>query len=286
MSDRLFDYDAAVSLDVRTVGTRTHDDWIGTELTYCPLPDRRRAAYVVQPTGESPHAGLLYVHWYEPAAPTSNRTEFFSEAQTMAQRGAVSLLIEAPWSDREWFLKRTQADDYRASIDTVIELRRAMDLLLVQPGVDAKRVGYVGHDFGAMYGVIMGSVDPRPCCYVLMAGTPRLSDWFLYYPQLAGAAREAYVESMRDLDPIRRIASLAPAPLLFQFGEEDRHVPVARAEAFFQAAGQPRQLTWYDAGHELGERATSDRVAWVSERLDLCRPPGTNPDDEDKPVAR
>ncbi len=191
----------------------------------------------------------------------------------MAQRGVASLLIETMWSDREWFIKRTQDDDHDDAIRQVIELRQAMDLLLAQPDVDPSRFAYVGHDFGAMYGAVMGSVDPRPTCYVLMAGTPRFPDWFLYYPNLTGEAREAYIESMVELDPIKHVAKLSPAPLLFQFGDDDFHVPEERALAFYEAAGDPKQIECYSAGHGLNEEATRDRIAWLSERLSVAHTP-------------
>jgi len=77
MAKGLFDYDRTATLDVRPVGSREHEGWIGSELTYATPFDRRRAAYVVRPTGEGPFPVILYVHWYEPAAPDSNRTQFY-----------------------------------------------------------------------------------------------------------------------------------------------------------------------------------------------------------------
>lgn len=269
MTETLFDYDRSASLDVRSVGTREHDGWIGSELTYATPFDRRRAAHLIRPTGDGPFPAILYVHWFEPAAADSNRTQFYEEAQAMVKRGAASLLIETIWSDREWFLKRTQAEDHRTSVEQVIELRRATDLLLAQPGVDPDRLAYVGHDFGAMYGVVMGSADPRPSCYVLMAGTPRFHEWFLYYPPLEGDEKDAFIHQMTELDPIGRVAQLAPASLLFQFGRDDAHVPIERAEAFFGAAPEPKELRWYDAEHGLNEEATADRMEWVAGQLGL-----------------
>jgi dienelactone hydrolase len=187
----------------------------------------------------------------------------------MAQRGAASLLIETLWSDRDWFIKRTQDDDYGDSIRQVIELRRAMDLLTAQPDIDPDRFAYVGHDFGAMYGVVMGSVDPRPTCYSLMAGTPRFPDWYLYYPRLAGEKREAYIESMVELDPISHVANLSSAPILFQFADEDIHVPKERALAFYETAENPKQIKWYQAGHGLNDKATNERIEWLTEKLNL-----------------
>ena len=185
----------------------------------------------------------------------------------MASKGAMSLLIETMWSDREWFLKRTQADDYPASIQQAIELRRAMDLLLSQPGADPSRFAYVGHDFGAMYGVLAGSVDARPTCYVLIAGTSRFPDWYLYYPKLEGFEREAFIKEMAPLNPIGRVGRLAPAPVLFQFGRNDPHVPVERVEAFFDAAREPKEMLWYDAGHGLNPQAGEERMGWIAGKI-------------------
>ncbi|MEJ2758759.1 MAG: hypothetical protein P8046_09795, partial [Anaerolineales bacterium] len=144
----------------------------------------RRAAYLVRPEEETgqPYPAILFVHWYEPEAPNSNRTQFLNEAILLAQQGVVSMLVETMWSDRDWFLKRTQADDRAQAIQQVVELRQAMDILLAEPGVDPEKFFYVGHDFGGMYSVLAGAVDQRPRGYVLMAATPRVPDWFLYYP--------------------------------------------------------------------------------------------------------
>jgi len=262
-----FEYALDSSLDVRPVGSRDSAGIVVSELTFETSLGRRRAAYLIRPAGNGPFPVILYVHWYEPAAADSNRTQFYEEAQTMAKHGALSLLIETVWSDRDWFLERVQADDYRMSVEQVIELRRAMDLLIEQPGADPERFAYVGHDFGAMYGVVAGSVDPRPTCYVLMAGTPCFPDWFLYYPQLGGAERDAFIDEMASLDPVGHVGRLSPAPVLFQFGMNDPHVPVERAETFFDAAREPKRLLWYEVGHDLNDEAQQDRTAWLCRRL-------------------
>jgi dienelactone hydrolase len=264
-----FDDDRSAPLDIREVGTHQHDGVIERLFSYASPYGQRRVAESIRPAGTGPHAAILFVHWYEPESHDSNRTQFHDEALELARRGAVSLLVETMWSDRDWFVKRTQADDYANSVRQVVELRQAIDLLLAQPGVDASRFAYVGHDFGAMYGVLMGQVDSRPTCYVLMASTPRFPDWYLYYPRLEGAAREAFIQEMSPLDPVERVAGLAPAPLLFQFGNNDPHVPIERGQAFFDAASEPKQLRWYDAGHGLCQQATDERISWLAEQLGL-----------------
>ena len=267
MNRSVFDKMPGLPLDVQWVAKRDSDEINISELTFQAAEDQRRVATLIRPEGDGPFPIILYVHWYEPQACDSNRTQFLEEATGMAAKGVMSLSIETMWSDREWFLKRTQAEDYDASIQQTIEIRRAMDLLLSQPGADAERFAYVGHDFGAMYGVLAGSVDGRPTCYVLMAGTPRFPDWFLYYPKLEGEERDAFAKKMGSLDPIEHVKCLSPSPILFQFGNADPHVPIERAEAFFGRAEVPKEILTYDVGHELNEAAKRDRMVWLGQRL-------------------
>jgi predicted esterase len=265
----VFNYDHDAALQLRQIAAHESEGVASRLLAYrSPFGDRR-IAEVIGPADAIARAAILYVHWYEPESHDSNRTQFQHEATTMAKRGVVSLLIETMWSDRDWFLKRTQADDRENTIRQVIELRQALDVLLAQPGATTERLAYVGHDFGAMYGVLIGKTDRRPTCYVLMAGTPRFPDWYLYYPRLEGAERQAYIASMAPFDPIAHVADLSPAPLLFQFGHSDPHVPDERAQEFFQAAAQPKQIAWYDAGHGLNEAAMHEREAWLAQQLGL-----------------
>lgn len=264
-----FDYDRDAPPDIRDVGRREADGVLTRLFTYAAPFGYRRAAELIRPASAGPHPAILYVHWYEPEAPDSNRTQFQAEALRLARRGAVCLLIETMWSDRDWFLKRTQADDYDGSVRQVVELRQALDLLLAQPDVDPRRLAYVGHDFGGMYGVLVGAADRRPTRYVIMAATPRFHEWYLYYPRLEGAECERFVARMAPLDPIASAARLAPAPILFQFGRDDPHVPVERAEEFYAAAGEPKEARWYEAGHGLNELAAEEREAWLARQLGL-----------------
>jgi dienelactone hydrolase len=260
--------------DLRLVGKRAQDG-VERQLMVMQTPfGYRRVAALFRPEGEGAYAAILYSHWYAPEEPTSNRSQFEEEAKEMARGGAVCLLVETLWSDPDFFMKRTQADDLRLSTEEVVNIRQAMDLLLAQPHVDAKRFAYVGHDFGGMYGIVAGSLDKRPAHYVIMAATPRFPDWYLYGPRLEGEARQDFIRQMAAIDPITHVPNLSPAEVLFQFATDDFHVPKERAEEFFAAARAPKLMKWYEAGHGLNETATEDRKAWLKERLRLSDPSG------------
>ncbi|HUE99666.1 MAG TPA: prolyl oligopeptidase family serine peptidase [Anaerolineales bacterium] len=262
-------YQKLEAKDLRVIGRRTQDG-IESQLLVIQTPfGYRRVAEMFRPEGDKSLAAILYVHWYEPESIESHRTQFEEEAMEMARAGAVCLSIETLWSDRDFFLKRTQEDDARNSVEEVVNIRRALDLLLSQPNIDPKRFAYVGHDFGGMYGVLAGSLDQRTTHYVLMTSTPGFPDWYLYLPKLEGEAREAFIRQMSEIDPITHISNLSPADVFFQFATDDFHVPKERAEEFFAAAKDPKEMKWYEAGHGLNEEATQDRKDWLKKKLDL-----------------
>ena len=269
MLQKMRTYQKFDSTDLRVVGKRVQDD-IESQLLIIQTPfGYRRVAELFRPTREGSFAAILYSHWYEPESGNSNRSQFVEEAKEMVRAGTVCLLIETLWSDPDFFLKRIQDDDEQNSIEEVVNTRRAMDLLLSRPNVDSNRFAFVGHDFGGMYAVLTGSLDRRPTHYVVMAATPRFSDWYLYSPKLEGEAREAFIRQMSEIDPITHIPNLSPAPVFFQFATDDPHVPKERAETFFAAAAEPKEMQWYKAGHALNADATLDRKTWLKEKLVL-----------------
>lgn len=262
-------YPKLESTDVRVVGTRVQDE-VESQLLVVQTPfGYRRTAELYSPQNHESHAAILYIHWYEPESRDSNRSQFVEEAKELARCGATCLLVETMWSDPDFFLKRTQTEDIQNSIEEVVNTRRAIDLLCSQPDVDPDRLALVGHDFGGMYGVLAGSVDPRPTHYVVMAATPRFPDWYLYGPKLEGEPRELFIRQFSELDPITHIPNLSPAPVFFQFGTDDPHVPKERAEQFFSAAKPPKEIKWYESGHGLNAAATSDRKRWLKDKLNL-----------------
>lgn len=269
MLSQMREYQKLDPKDVRVIGRRVQDG-LESQLMVIQTPfGYRRVAELFRSEESGSYAAILYVHWYEPESISSHRTQFDEEARDLARAGAVCLSIETLWSDRDFFLKRTQEDDMRNSFEEVVNLRQAMDLVLSQPDVDANRFACVGHDFGGMYGILAGSLDQRPSHYVAMAATPRFPDWYLYMPRLEGERREAFIQGMSEIDPITHVPNLTPAEIFFQFATDDFHVPKERAEEFFAAAKDPKAMKWYNAGHGLNEEATQDRKLWLEHKLGL-----------------
>jgi dienelactone hydrolase len=234
--------------------------------------DRRLTAEIVAPAHATAHGpGVLFVHWLGDDA-TTNHKEFEPDARALAAKGATCVLLDAMWSTvvngrRDWFSAvRSPDTDYKHSIDQVVDLRRSLDLLLAQPGVDPGRIAYVAHDFGAMYGAVLAGVDSRPRYYVLMAGTTSFADWYLLGKKPADV--DAYRAQMAPLDPLAYLMRSTAHGFLFQFASHDQYVSAEHATGFFSAAPPPRAMYVYEAHHDLNvPLARHDRLDWLQARL-------------------
>lgn len=224
------------------------------------------SAYLVVPSGNGPFAAILWAHWL--GEEKSNRTQFLDEAVELARKGTVSLLIDAMWSNPEWFGKRIPEKDHENSIRQVIEMRQAVDLLLSQPGVDKTRTAFVGHDFGAMYGMLMAGVDQRMKNYVFIAATQSLNDWAFLGPQ--PKSKPAYLKQNSDLELTDYLQQVNAANKFFQFGKADFYISQADAAVLFKAAKEPKQRKMYDAGHNMQlKEIVADRTEWLTKQLKL-----------------
>ncbi|HSE33303.1 MAG TPA: acyl-CoA thioester hydrolase/BAAT C-terminal domain-containing protein [Pyrinomonadaceae bacterium] len=260
-----FAYNQNSPLSVKEISVEKRGDVIVRDVTFVPSPGGREVkAYVVVPAGNGPFAGILWVHWL--GEEKSNRTQFLEEAVELAPKGVVSVLVDAMWSEPRWFGSRIPEQDYENSIRQVIELRRALDLLLSQPQVDKARVGYVGHDFGAMYGMLMAGVEKRVKTYVFIAATQSLNDWAFLGPQPKSKA--AYLKQNAGLELTDYLRQSTNASKFFQFGKADFYISQADAAVVFAAAGQPKQRKMYDASHKMElKEIMVDRDEWLMKEL-------------------
>ena len=266
-----FAYEKSTAFDLKEESAKTEDGVAVRDVNYAAHTSGRGRikAYIVTPTSKGPYAGVLFFHWL--GEPNGDRNEFLSEAVELAKRGTASVLIQGYFP---WAVEPVDAQtDRQRVVDETIEVRRALDLLLSQPNVDRKRIGYVGHDYGAMFGAILAGVDKRVKTYVFVAGMGNFGDWSLKYwkgPSKNGA--DAYRRGMDAIDPINYVSRATPAAILFQFSNADKYISKETANAFADAARKPKQILWYDTDHAMNTAAVrKDRSDWLTRHLRLAK---------------
>jgi dienelactone hydrolase len=278
---RYFGYDPKQPLDAKLTllyeraGVRTYD------LLYASPKGGMVTGYLVSPGGPGPYAGIVFGHWGP-----GDRTEFLPEASLYAEAGAVSVMIDYPWNrPAPWRKPQGQGlaepeKDRDSWINAVVDLRRAIDLLAGRPEVDAKRIGYVGHSYGAQWGAILSAIDDRVRAAALMGGVADIDATLIESnePDIVALRErtpkqdfERYLEINRPFDGIRYVPFAAPTSLLFQFARHERYFGEASMKRYAEAASQPKDVLWYDTGHDLNDpRAIADRAAWLAPKLDLA----------------
>jgi pimeloyl-ACP methyl ester carboxylesterase len=157
--------------------------------------------------------------------------------------------------------------DIRRIEEEASALRAALELLGEAARVDSSRVAIVGHDFGAMHGALLAA-DSDPACVVMIAPTPRWSDWFLRFWPIEGD-RFDYMRTLDPVDPITAIGNIN-APTLFQFGQQDFYIAAMTGSELFGAAVEPKTIKTYDSDHGLDvPQAWVDRLNFLVEHLGL-----------------
>ena len=272
-----FDYDATAPLALETKGTEEKPQAYVFDVTFASF-GARVPAWLVEPKTPGPHAGLVFLHHGQ-----GNRTTFLEEAVGLAARGVVSLTFDAPSMRPEaaasTALPFDVTDERREIVQTVVDIRRALDLLAARSDVDAKRLGFVGYSLGATMGARLAGLDPRPSALVLIAGFPALSydmgeghgvaaAWF--DALLDPAAQQAYRAALGPLDGTHFLVG-GKAPVLLQFARGDDFISPVDAELFAAATRGRGETKWYDGEHfDLGAGAPrDDRAAWLARLLGL-----------------
>jgi len=279
-SSRAFDYDAKLPLDTEDVGVDFRGPVGVYDLSYASPKGGRVPAYLVLPPGKGPFAAIIWGHWCWPNSDLHNRKEFLDEAVALAPSGAASLLIDFPIARPGYVpdkdpLSPKQVDEL---VQQVIDIRRAADLLLSRPFVDSKRLAYVGHSCGAAAGGIVSGLDKRFHAFVLMAGAlsdeaARKSPAFEEFRQKLGPEKvDAFLAKYSWADQGKYYSHAAPAALLLQYAMKEDFLTPEAAKASAALASEPKQFKLYDAPHALNAEARRDRIAFLTEQLQLRAP--------------
>ena len=275
---RLFDYDQNAALDVREVGVVNRNGVRIHDITYASPKSGRITAYLVVPSERRRHAGVVFGHWGY-----GTRTEFLPEAMLYAKAGVVSLLVDdldvrpAPWRRSA---PGSEPEAVRDNfIQSVVDLRRGIDLLRARSDVDPNRIAYVGHSSGAHWGAILSAIDRRLKTVVLMAGVPTEAtillesddpDYVSFRQSTPKEQLDNYFRIVSSLDAINYVPHAAPTPLLFQFARFERYFNEAAMRRYAQAASEPKLVLWYDTGHELNDLLPLlDRAKWLRRHIGI-----------------
>jgi len=218
-----FAYDASRPLDLRTQRTVREAGVAIRDVSFKGASGETIPAYLVVPRGKGRHPAVIYAH-----GSGGSRRDLLPSAVGLAEHGAVALALDMRYSAARSRQSLPQGiEGVRVAtdneIESVVEVRRAVDLLDSLPYVDKHKVGYVGWSAGARTGAITAGVEHRIRFYDLLAGGALpVSNYVAESPK---DSRAEVKDLLGKTDPLHFVALAAPSSLLFQDGRHDEVVP-------------------------------------------------------------
>jgi dienelactone hydrolase len=269
--DPIYDYDESEPIARRDNGLANSDYPIKIHDISYDGGAERVPGFLLLPPGEGPYPAVIYLH-----GQGGDRLEMLYTASWIAGRRAVALTVESPYSPNRSIELGPGVAGLRKERDRtvqgVVELRRAVDLLQSLPQVDDDRIGFVGYSAGARTGAIFAGVEPRIRAFVFMSGGEDTVDEFM---TLVDDEQRAEVRPLlEDTDGLKYVAQASPSQLFFQAGRKDTIVPKDALETLIKAGSEPKKVSWYDAGHDLAvPKAQNDQLEWLEQVLEIKGPP-------------
>ncbi len=236
-------------------------DLRAARIEYSSRGDRVPARLLLPPEGDGPFPLVLLQH----GAHGSKEAPYMVQvAAPWVRRGVAVLSIDFPLHGERYSAKLSglllgalglegrPSDTGRLVLadflrQAVLDLQRALDVAARLPELDAARVAYAGLSLGSIVGATYCSVDPRPRAAALALGGGGFGD---------------------AADPCRHVARFAPRPLLFVNASRDETISREATQALFEAAGEPKEILWFDAGHrDLPGRAMKEMWLFLKRHL-------------------
>jgi uncharacterized protein len=239
---------------------RTVRGGLEIHLTYRTSDEHPVPAILMLPESTVPSPGAVLVHGY------SSKKEHVADpvGKALLEHGIASLALDLP-------LHGTRADPVqRQSMrdplgvvrlwrQALADVRLGLRYLGARREVDGGALALLGYSMGSFLSVAIAADDPAVRALVLAAGGD--------LPEGTPFARIARTVA----DPVRAIRKLGGRPLLMVHGRRDTTVTPAQANRLFEAAQEPKEMIWFDAGHYLPPAASETVAQWLRARLSTAR---------------
>jgi dienelactone hydrolase len=263
----MYKYDRTVPLDIQMTETAARNGYKLFSISFALPKAGRMGGFLIAPIRPGRKPRIIWMH-------SSGAIGFLGNAVLMEKAGAVSLLV----SEADGLKGGTAELARDQLIADVIGLRRAVDVLQSREDVDPSRIAIVGHSSGAMMGAVAISIDDRFRAAVFEVGLLGMSvhiatspgSWAQGVRKELGDQLPHFLEVLSVVDDKNYIGHAPAIPKLFQSARYDPGVPLKDSEDFFNAASQPKELRWYETGHDVDDPgAISDRVRFLAKSLGL-----------------
>ena len=277
---RFYNYDPSADLNYRVIQTT---DTLQAQILYIEFTGANQSlvtAYLIIPQNNlRRYPAVLFLH-----GNGGDKNEFLSNALGLASNSFASLLIDdlpaLPPSQKMNYQNYTEpANDLIAHRQSVINIRRGIDLLEQHPKIDADRIAFVGIDFGAWTGSIVAGVEFRILTYILINCPSQPSEELSKSnePQIVKIRNnitteqlQLYQVTLKKIDPEYYLPYHRNSNILFQFTQCESNLDDNTNYEVYKSASEPKKSETYKSQNgeliNLSE-ALQNRNKWLFNHL-------------------
>ena len=184
-----------------------------------------------------------------------------SLGRALLERGIASLAVDLPMhGGRDGNVEGLSMRNPLALVQkwklAVREANAAVQYLAEHPSLDPQRIAIAGYSLGSFLATVVAADNPLVRAVALAAGGD-LPEETPFAPLVRSV-----------VDPRRAVKSLRGRPLYMVNGRYDRTVKPAQARTLYEAAGEPKELHWYNGGHWPPAAAMEKAADWLAAQLD------------------
>ncbi len=246
------------------------------KLAYDSVHDQRVTAIVAIPKRfAAPYPAVLLVH----GSGGNKDTSYIAACSEMlTSQGYATLSIDTQYHgdrrrpDRSGEIHMPDSYTMRdAWVQTVVDLRRAVDYLTSRQDIAGGKIGYLGFSQGAMIGCVVGGVEPRIASFCLAVpggGFVNIVKHIDEYPvlkahwpiQVTPDVMRTVEEVANITDPIYYVGRILPRPLLIIVAKNDEIIPPEASQALILAAhaNEADNVKRWASGHVLNPNCLFD----------------------------
>lgn len=259
----------ALPLDVRETSREETDGILRRDLTFTAFDNEPVAARLEIPLDRENPPVILLLHgmtqslaqwWREDTGPYSfpsrHRQAFLAAGYAVFAidaRNHGDRLGPTDFADPYTYLEKGYLEAAKKMISqSVIDARRAIDVLETLQGIDSSRIGLSGFSLGGYIGFLTTAVDSRVEASMIMA--------MPFTPVARGETQNylsqfAYLEGLKD----RKIGMIAAT--------EDHFYRREPVDALVAAIPSKVDMTWIESGHDLPDSTKDIAVTFFAKNL-------------------